>query len=68
MGTASEPEEESAELVRQRRRKRKPHLGRLMFFRTGGVRGKIQGGSDTHNIPKPWGTWMGIPIILKCGM
>jgi len=69
METPSEPEEESAELVRQRKRKRKPHLGRLVFFqKSWRVKGKIQGGSHIHNIPKSWGTWMNIPIILKCGM
>lgn len=50
METPSKPEEESAELVRQSKRKRKPHLGRLVVFQNSwGVRGKIQGGSDIHS-------------------
>ena len=45
METLSEPEEEGAELVRERKRKRKPSLGRLLFiWNSWGVRGKIQTG------------------------
>ena len=56
METPSEPEEERAALVRERKRRRKSRLGRLLFFWTSWeVRRNGQGGSESYNSPKTAG-------------
>lgn len=57
----------SAELARQSKRKRKPHLGRLVFFQNSwGVRGKIQGGSNIYSPNLGELGW--VFQLFSCGM